>query len=132
MIEGAHPKAKWPGAVLARRRGEREALLDLARGYVDTLPQSLGVAAVVVVGSVARGDFNVWSDVDVLVLARHLPERELDRLKLLVEVAPAGVQPVGWTPDEFRVELARGNPIAKEALQAGVVLRGSLRVGVEA
>ncbi len=126
MREGARPKAKWPSAVLARRRSEREALLDLARGYVNELPESLGLVAAVVVGSVARGDFNVWSDVDVLIVARHLPERDPDRLRLLLELAPAGVQPVGWTPEELRMGLARGNPIAKEALRDGVTLRGSL------
>jgi hypothetical protein len=61
------------------------------------------------------------------VLTRHLPEGQLERLTLLMEAAPPGVQPVGWTPAELRAELARGNPMAKEAFEAGIVLSGSLR-----
>lgn len=76
------------------------------------------------VGSVARGDFNRWSDVDVLVIADALPTRPLDRLELLLAGAPPGVQPIAWTPAEFARERDRHNPIAAEALEVGVAIRG--------
>lgn len=79
-----------------------------------------------VFGSVARGDFNVWSDVDVLVVADALPERWLDRLAVLAERAPPGVSALGWTPDEWAQEVARRNPIATEVLGHGVVVSGTL------
>ena len=49
------------------------------RGLSERLP----VQAVMLTGSVARGDFNVWSDIDVVVVAESLPERLRDRLALL-------------------------------------------------
>lgn len=110
--------------VLARRRREREELLGLARRFVAALPDRLGVRAAVVVGSVARGDFNVWSDVDVLVVADHLPAGGPNRLAALGP-RPGRVEPVGWTPEEWRRERARRNPIAEEALSVGIWLRGS-------
>lgn len=109
---------------LAERARERERLLELARRYVDRLARRQSLLAAVVVGSVARGDFNVWSDVDVVVVAEHLPERAPDRAMLLVEDAPGGVQAVGFTPGEFAAALRRGNPLAREAVTDGVVLRG--------
>jgi hypothetical protein len=120
--------------VLAERRRERERLIGLARGYVERLAARLPVDAAVVVGSVARGDFNVWSDIDVVVVAEGLPERAVDRLGLLLEGAPVGVQPVGFSKSEFRHALAKRNRLAHEALEGGVVLLGeeligSLRVG---
>lgn len=110
--------------VLARRRREREELLDRARRFAADLPPQLGVIAVVVFGSVARGDFNRWSDVDVLVVVEHLPGRVLEWLEALGD-APAGVAPVAWTPAEWRAQARRRNPIAVEAAERGEWVRGS-------
>ena len=109
--------------VLAARRREREGLLDLARAYVERLQGRVPVRAAVVVGSVARGDFNLWSDVDVVVVADRLPERAPDRSAVLVADAPPRVQPVGFLPGEFRAAWRKGNPLAREAAD-GMLLVG--------
>lgn len=114
----------WPADVLARREREREALLELARDYVRSLSRRMPVVAAAVVGSVARGDFNVWSDVDVVVVAEGLPDRTPDRAALLSADAPGRVQAVGFRPDEFDVARRKGNRLAREASEAGVVLSG--------
>ncbi len=111
--------------VVLRRRAERRERLALAAAFADRL-EDLDVQAVVVFGSVARGDFNVWSDIDVLVVADGVPERWLDRLALLAERAPSGVSALAWTPAEWAHQLGRRNPIATEAAGAGVVVRGAL------
>lgn len=110
--------------VIARRRAERDALLRTARAYVAELAERLRIRAAIVFGSVARGDFNQWSDVDVLVIAEELPAGVLARLNVLGP-RPAGVQPIAWTPDEWQMQHARRNPIAIEAVSKGVWLRGS-------
>lgn len=110
--------------VIAERQAERQRLVELARDYVARLSARIPLAAAVVVGSVARGDFNVWSDVDVVIVADDLPERAPDRAALLLADAPGGVQPVGFTPAELTAALGRGNPLATEALGAGLVLTG--------
>ena len=110
--------------VVARRVRERGRLIELARDYVDGLSARLPVVAAAVVGSVARGDFNVWSDVDVVIVAEGLPERAPDRGAVLAADAPAGVQPVGFTPAEFQAAWKRRSPLAREATAVGVILRG--------
>lgn len=115
--------------ILAERRREQARLLALAREYVDRLTARLPGDAAVVVGSVARGDFNVWSDIDVVVVAEGLPERALDRIGFLLEDAPAGIQPVGFSRAEFLSALAKRNPLAVEALERGVVLLGEELIG---
>ena len=109
---------------LTARRLERERLIALAREYVERLSARLTVEAAAVVGSVARGDFNVWSDVDVLVVVDGLPERAPDRAALLLADAPAGVQPVGFTPRELEQARGKRNPLVLEADTRGVVLVG--------
>jgi len=110
--------------VLRRRRAWRDGLIEDARRFVHDVERRLELRAAVVIGSVARGDFNQWSDVDVLVIADALPERGLDRLKAL-DPRPAMIQPIPWTPEEWRRALARGNPMAAEARDRGVWLLGS-------
>lgn len=110
--------------IVEARRRERDRLIGLARGYVERLSRRLPVVAAAVVGSVARGDFNVWSDVDVIVVVDELPTRAPDRGSVLSTDAPPGVQAIGFTPHEFREALTAGNPLAREASEVGVVLRG--------
>ncbi len=111
--------------VLARRRARREALLDEARSFARGLDPDLDIRAVVVHGSVARGDFNSWSDVDVLVVAGRLPEDYRERLAALGWPTLAPVEPVVWTPTEHTRQRRRRNPIAVEADDLGVWLVGS-------
>lgn len=65
-----------------------------------------------------------------LVVAGRLPERTLER-NAAVGVPPPRVEFVAWTPDEWRRERARGNPIAVESDERGLVLRGGLDRGDE-
>lgn len=116
--------AKGTIPALVRRRAQRSAYVETARRWAEGLDPLLGVRAVVVFGSVARGDFNVWSDVDVLVVAEHLPEEWSERLALLWADRPARLSPIAWTPEEYRAHLARRNPIALEASTKGIVVRG--------
>lgn len=109
---------------VARRVREREELISRAGVYAEALAERVQPQAVV--GSVARGDFNVWSDIDVVVVAPELPERAPDRGMVLIADAPAGVQPVGFTREEFAAALAKGNPLVREAVEVGVVVAGTL------
>lgn len=119
-------------SVLAERHAQRTAMIESARAFASRIDPAVGLQAAVVFGSVARGDFNVWSDIDLLLIAERLPARPQDRLLALgdkVENAPPGLAPVIWTPDEFRSQLNRGNPIAREAVERGVVVWGSDALG---
>ncbi len=108
--------------VIARRLMERDRSIELARSYVERLAARVPLVAAAVGGSVARGDFNVWSDVDVVVVIERLPKRMPDRMGLLIEDAPPGVQPVGFTPEELRAAWKRGNRLVREAVETGVPL----------
>ena len=105
------------------RRAERERLIESARAHVERLARSLPIRRAAVVGSVARGDFNVWSDVDVVVIADGLPARTLDRLELLMEGRPPRVEVIGFTPEELEDARRRRNRLAVELDTVGVPLR---------
>ena len=112
--------------ILARRRAEQEARVRCAADWAHELAERLDLVAVVVFGSTARGDFNKWSDIDVLVVANQLPLDARACLSLLTEGAPPGIQPVGWMPDEFANRRRRSDPIARECDAVGVTVLGAL------
>ncbi len=111
--------------VLARRRAEQATLLAEAKRFAEDLDPTLGVRAVVVFGSVARGDFHDASDVDVLVIADDLPPEALER-NAAVGLPPLRVEFTAWTPDEWGREVDRGNPIAVTTRDWRIVVRGDL------
>ncbi|MGH2961246.1 MAG: nucleotidyltransferase domain-containing protein [Solirubrobacterales bacterium] len=107
------------------RRAERARLVRVARDYAERLADRLpGVRSVVVAGSVSRGDFNVWSDIDVIVVADGLPDGVRDRLEVLLEGAPPGIEAFGYTPDELERELGRRNALVRDAVEHGVSVYG--------
>jgi hypothetical protein len=55
-------------------------------------------------------------------LERELPERAPERMALLLSCAPAGVQPVGFTPAELEEARRRRNPLVLEAEARGLPL----------
>jgi len=114
--------------VITRRRREREAFVDMAREWAERTGPMLGAQAIVVVGSVARGDFNKWSDIDVLVVVDEVPDDLPGRLALLGPTGkPPGLEAVVWTATELADRRAlRTDPIVGDAYGVGVVVYGRL------
>lgn len=112
--------------VVERRRAEQNQRIEVAATWARALATRLDVSAVVVFGSTARGDFNKWSDIDVLVVSAALPRGARRRLEVLMADAPPGLQPVGWTPAELDLRRARRDPIVLECDSVGRVVLGSL------
>ncbi len=77
-------------------------------------------------GSFARGDINEGSDVDILVVA-DFQEPFLDRIKLLLDLNDGiglPLEPVGYTPEEFRRMRGEGSRFIQEVLKDGRILYG--------
>jgi len=87
-------------ALSKARASEREALIGEASAYAERLRRELPGAQVFLYGSVARGDWNLHSDIDLLVVG-ELPEEPLARSAFLYRLAQGREEPKGLTPDEF-------------------------------
>ncbi len=114
--------------VAERRLRMREEAIARARRYVEEAASRLGPLTAILVGSYARGDFNRWSDVDVLIVSPRLPENPLRRLDLLQDPRHPEIEPIPITPREYRRQLSLGTPLIREAMEKGVVLRDDLRL----
>lgn len=112
--------------VVRARVEERERVVREAREWAQRLNCR---STVVLVGSYARGDFNKWSDVDILIVTDEIAGSPLERLRKIN--TPPGYDIVVWTLDEFKTMLKKKNPLASEAVETGVFLRDDYGIAGE-
>ncbi len=103
---------------------DREEIVALAESVARRLGESCrSVWKVLLIGSFARGDYGVRSDLDLLVIleepAAGIDER-LDELLRLTPPYPTDLLPV--TRSEVEARLEAGDPFISRALREGIVL----------
>lgn len=109
--------------VIVGRLAEQAALIDRAGQWAAVVGPDIGALALVVFGSVARGDFNQWSDIDVLVVVADPDEAIEDKVWA---TRPGLVEPVVWPLEELARRRTKRDPIAGEADTIGVTVFGAL------
>jgi len=108
--------------VIKRRIRERDEAIRRAKNFVSSLK---GNFSAFLIGSYARGDFNAWSDVDVLLIGEYeeSPVKRLEKIDF-----PPGFEVVPLNEEEFGRALAKNNPIIWEVKKVGLVLRDDLNL----
>ena len=103
-MEAQHAAAQiidWvENTLIQARKREQEELFAEARAYAARVRCHFPQARVFLYGSVARGDFNLHSDIDLLVVA-NLPGHPLKRSEVLYRYVQGREEPKGLTPAEF-------------------------------
>jgi len=80
---------------------EREALISEAQAFAERVKKALPDARVFLYGSAARGDFNLRSDLDLLVVSDGLPRGPLKRPAFLYRFVEGREEPKGLLVGEF-------------------------------
>jgi len=109
--------------IIEERKRLRERVIECVKEWASNLPFK---ASVVLIGSYARGDFNLWSDVDVLLIA-DLHGNPLERLKSID--APPGFEVIPLTLEEFEKLLSKRNPLAVDTIVHGIIVRDDFCIG---
>lgn len=112
--------------ILQRRKDQRTKWLEMATVYAERLRERLGKVTAVVYGSVARGDFSLGSDVDILIVSEELPGHPLARMELLYACLEGPLEPRGYTLTEFQTFRAKGHPFLATVLGEGVAVTDDL------
>jgi predicted nucleotidyltransferase len=107
---------------LEKKQRQREEFLEMGRTYAEKLRGRLGKLTAIVYGSVSRGDFNLGSDVDILIISEGLPHHPLERMEVLYSCHEPPLEPKGYTHTEFRALLAKRNSAIAEILKEGIVV----------
>lgn len=116
--------------IIEFRKKLREEALKKARIFAECV-RKIGKVTVIVFGSYARGDFNVWSDIDVLVITdAALPPNPLKRLDMIEECLAivSEIEPIILTINEFRDRLRKRDPAIIEAIDKGIVILDELKL----
>jgi uncharacterized protein len=110
--------------IVEQRRLMREEAIRTARGFAERVKACFEKVSAVLIGSYARGDFNEWSDVDVLIVVEKAPGNPLERMDCLLERCPppAGVESIILSLSEFMRQKHLATPLYTEACGQGVVL----------
>lgn len=81
---------------------------------------------IILFGSAARGEPNLDSDVDFLIIKKETPLYGVDRIRELSRIIDRNI-PVDlliYRPEEFEKRLQMGDPFLKSVLKEGKVLYG--------
>jgi len=88
-----------------------------------------GARAVILIGSLARGDYTAYSDADIIIVSDSVPERLIDRIPEFMDPAlPVDVVPIVYTTDEAVKMAEEGRKIVGEIISYGKLLAGDERL----
>ena len=102
-------------AVRSLDPGAREALLPELKALAVRLGAELGVEAVYLFGSLARGEQHEGSDIDLLVVARY-PGRSLDFIGAILRLTELPVEPLVLRPETLARRLQEGHPLVRRIM----------------
>ena len=108
--------------VVEKRIEERNKIIQEAAAYSKTLPFK---CSVLLIGSYARGDFNLWSDIDLLIIG-NFNGNPLERLKSID--FPSGYEAIMLTPEEINKMKMKNDRFIIDALKDGVILSDDLGI----
>lgn len=102
---------------------EREIYLREKLKELTLRLEKLNPEKVILFGSLARGEVHKGSDLDLIIIAREIPLRFLDRLDLAYKTLDPDfpVDILVYTPEEIE-KMKISNPFIRKALQEGKVL----------
>ena len=100
--------------IIRKRLSNREKVITDAKNFIKCISRILKVKDAVLFGSYARRDFNIWSDVDILIIVKNdLPSNPLDRIELVIECLKKYpfIEPITLKDDEYRKLKMKKNPL---------------------
>jgi predicted nucleotidyltransferase len=98
-----------------------KALLEELNDIVEKI-KAYGVKLVVLYGSMARGDYTVESDIDILIVADNFSRDPRDGYEIVMKYVNPRVHPVCLNTDSFRKLLENESTFILEILEDGKIL----------
>ena len=122
MLANYNQRGRSKMEIVEKRIEERNKIIQEAKAYSKTLPFK---CSVLLIGSYARGDFNLWSDIDLLIVG-NFNGNPLERLKNID--FPPGYETIMLTPEEISKMKMKNDKFITDALKDGVILRDDLGI----
>ena len=105
-----------------------EAVLKKLREYAKRKLSS-NVMAIVLIGSLARGDYTAFSDADIVIIVKNDSRRFVDRIAEYIDTdLGIDVEPRVYTVDEIMGMCKERRRIVKEIAEHGILLAGDQKI----
>jgi hypothetical protein len=115
-------KRSWPSLAASF---EDYAYAAAVGRFVERARQTLHPLALILFGSLAKGDYHRHSDADFCVVLPEAPGSPFEGYDGVVACDPSGVvQPVVYGPEQFRQMVRQANGLALEVMADGLFLAG--------
>ena len=101
-----------------------ENVMCKLRSYAERIVKK-GAVAVILIGSLARGDWTAYSDADIIVITNNLPKNPLNRIKQFIDpTLPIDVEPRAYMVEEILHMAKKRSRIIQEIIENGKLLAG--------
>jgi len=105
-----------------------EAVIRDLKDYAERVVER-GALAVILVGSLARGDYTAFSDADIIIIVGESRERPMDRtIKYLEPKASIDIEPRVYTIKEIQKMMGIRAKIIEEIAKHGILLSGGKEI----
>ena len=103
-----------------------ERLKEFAKRKIN---ENNNILAVVLIGSLARGDYTAFSDADLVVIVKEDHRRFLDRITEFIDpTLGIDIDPMVYTLSEMKEMSKRNSRLVKEIKEYGILLAGDKRI----
>lgn len=93
--------------------------------FIERAARELRPLALILFGSLARGDYHQHSDADFCLVLAEAPRSPFEGYDQVVAYDPSGVvQPLVYGPEQFRQMVRQANGLALEVMADGLFLAG--------
>ena len=110
--------------IIKERKRKRLEAIQLAKKFVKCASKFFSIKEAYLIGSYARGDFNIWSDVDVVLIVDNPPKSPLKRLDMIKDclLDYPSVEPIIIGLLDYERLRRKNNPIVMEIRRYGIKL----------
>ncbi len=105
-----------------------ENVIKQLKSYAEEVVRN-GALAVILIGSLARGDYTAFSDADVVIVLSESRDKPLDRVKAFLNpTLPVDLNPFVYTLNELMTMAAEKRKIVEEIVNYGKILAGNKEI----
>ena len=110
--------------IIERRMKERNKIINDAKQYASTLKFK---CSVILIGSYSRGDFNLWSDVDILIIG-NFSGNPVERINSID--FPPGYEIIPLNMEELNKKLTKNDKFIEDSFRDGVILMDDFNIEI--
>ncbi|MCD6254776.1 MAG: nucleotidyltransferase domain-containing protein [Deltaproteobacteria bacterium] len=113
--------------IIKRRKRELRKRVELARGFLQSIYGYLSPMTAIIIGSTARGDFNQWSDIDLVIISDRFPENPIDRFRMVELRILPGIEPIPLRTADLMRLVEKKAPVLEDMVE-GIFLVDDLGI----